>query len=689
MFKNMKLGVKLTIVGALLIAVPLAGVAYVAATQARDSLIGVEQEQFSARARLLAKVLDEEFKKEMKIALIYATDETIIAGAEAVAAKGPAASRAAIAPVTERLVSIKEDKVLGDRYQAIVCVGTNGVVYAASDAAYLGISMAGRDYVTQALAGKLNGGTAAINTVTGKPFTAVAAPITSGDKVVGVYALLMDVTFIQDLASSEKIGERGFAFVVDKAGMILAYPNKDRIYNKTLSEEAGAAGLQRHMTAGESDTAVTGLEGVQTTIGYAPVTSSGWSVAVTEPTADSIKEADALARLIVLISAAALALAFVIFLFFSRTITRPLRMTVGYAELVSGGDFTRQLSLHRGDEVGKLAAALNGMSSRLAAMVSTIQESAEQVAASSEQMSASAQSLAEGSQSQASTLEETSAAVEELNSSVDQVAEHAQSQATAVAQGSSSMTQVQKSMTDISRSMAEISALAAKSVENAQHGGTAVLDVVEGIGRIAESSEKIAGIVNVISDIADQTNLLALNASIEAARAGEHGRGFAVVADAVSKLADKSSASTKEIEALITESQKNVQGGVERAKGSQTAMEQIRSASQTVKEMIADLSASMEQQVAAVKELGKALANVNEMSQSISAATEEQATNAKQVSKAVENVNELTQGAASAAEQMSSSTQQLSGMAQQLRELTSQFKVASNGKGERAVSAAR
>ena len=67
--------------------------------------------------------------------------------------------------------------------------------------------------------------------------------------------------------------------------------------------------------------------------------------------------------------------------------------------------------------------------------------------------------------------------------------------------------------------------------------------------------------MNVISDIADQTNLLALNASIEAARAGEHGRGFAVVADEVSKLADRSSSSTKEIEASIKESVKNVTRG--------------------------------------------------------------------------------------------------------------------------------
>ena len=218
-------------------------------------------------------------------------------------------------------------------------------------------------------------------------------------------------------------------------------------------------------------------------------------------------------------------------------------------------------------------------------------------------------------------------------------------------------------------------ALAGKSVDNALEGAKAVSEVMEGINLIAGSSEKIGGIVTVITDIADQTNLLALNASIEAARAGEHGRGFAVVADEVSKLADRSSTSTKEIESLIKESVKNVTKGVETAKGSQTAMEQIRAASQKVKEMIAGLSESMTQQVEAVKELSKALGSVSEMSQSISAATEEQTTNAKQVSKAVENVNEVTQSAASAAEEMSSATEQLASMAQELQRMMAQFKI--------------
>ena len=673
MFKNLRFGARLIIVGTILLVIPLAVVAYRAVQRSSLAISAIETEQLGRSARLVAASINDVFVQEKKFAMGQALQDQIVAAA--VAPRGMALGGDAIARATDRLLAVKNQKGLGEGFETILCVGRDGVAFAATDPSYVGVSFADRNYIKQALAGNANAGAAVISKVTGKPVVPVAAPIRSGNEVVGVYVSILEAGFLNDLIINERIGRSGYAYVVDHDGLIIAHPVADNVFKTNLASLDGTRDFTRKMIAGESGVSTYVFNGVAKTAGYAPVTETGWSVGYTLPDVEYLAPSRDLRNLILVIGAAALAVAFLVYLVFARSVSRPLEKGVAFAEVVASGDLTQRLAIQRNDEIGKLAAALNSMSGKLRAMVSTIQENAVQVASSSEEISASAQKLAEGAQNEASTLEETSASVEELSASVDQVAEHAQTQAAAAEQGSASMAQVHQSIEDVSRHLTEIASLSGRSLENALEGAKAVSEVMEGITLIAGSSEKIGGIVTVISDIADQTNLLALNASIEAARAGEHGRGFAVVADEVSKLADRSSASTKEIEALIRESARNVTQGVQTAKGSQTAMEQIRGASVKVKEMIGQLSGAMAQQVDSVQELSKALGSVSQMSQSISAATEEQTSTAKQVSKAVESVNEVTQSAASAAEEMSAATEQLATMAQELQTLTSQFKI--------------
>lgn len=212
-----------------------------------------------------------------------------------------------------------------------------------------------------------------------------------------------------------------------------------------------------------------------------------------------------------------------------------LRLLDEIADLADG-DLTVAATVTE-DFTGAIADSINYSIDQLRDLVATINLTAVQVAGAAQETQATAMHLAEASEHQAQEIAGASAAINEMAVSIDQVSANA----------------------------SESSAVAERSVAIANKGNEVVHNTITGmdnireqiqdtskrIKRLGESSQEIGDIVSLINDIADQTNILALNAAIQASMAGDAGRGFAVVADEVQRLAERSSAATKQIEALV------------------------------------------------------------------------------------------------------------------------------------------
>jgi methyl-accepting chemotaxis protein len=293
------------------------------------------------------------------------------------------------------------------------------------------------------------------------------------------------------------------------------------------------------------------------------------------------------------------ALAVVVALLTTRSIARPIGAVARHAERIARGDLREQLAVTRGDEVGRLQAAMQEMTRQLARVLGEVRVGAGALSAAAEQVSAASQALSQGTSEQASAVEETSASLQEMNASINQNAE-------------------------VSRQSEQVALKAAHDVEES---GRVVQETVGAMRSIAER-------ISIIEEIAYQTNLLALNAAIEAARAGEQGRGFAVVATEVRKLAERSQRAAKEISAVAGSS-------VEVAERSGRLLAELVPAIRKTADIVQEVAAASREQSQGVGQISRAMGSVDEVTQRNASAAEELAATSEEMSQQAEALRSL------------------------------------------------
>ncbi|ATV18593.1 methyl-accepting chemotaxis protein [Pseudomonas syringae pv. actinidiae] len=334
-------------------------------------------------------------------------------------------------------------------------------------------------------------------------------------------------------------------------------------------------------------------------------------------------------------------------LWLTRSIVSPLQRAVTAAEQVAAGDLTHSIEVDGEDEVTRLLRALALMQGNLRDAMRHIGSSATQLASAATELNSVTEDSYRGLNQQNAEIDQAATAINEMTSAVEEVARNAVSTSDASSQSSNS---AQAGQTRVIETVQSIEIL----TDNVQATSTLVQN-------LANQSQDIGKVLDVIRSIAEQTNLLALNAAIEAARAGESGRGFAVVADEVRALAHRTQQSTLEIDSMVNAMRSGSAQALESMNTSRERASSTLSLAKGAGESLSEITSSINQ--------------ISERNLVIASAAEEQAQVSREVDRNIVNIRDLSMQSTQGANQISVSSHELSRLAADLNQVVLRFKV--------------
>ena len=323
------------------------------------------------------------------------------------------------------------------------------------------------------------------------------------------------------------------------------------------------------------------------------------------------------------------------------------------------------LESKRQDEIGIISQSIDNVILGFSGVLTSIKFTGEQIGDAGKTFNKSASLLTTSVDIQSEAAHQVAQGLEEMNASLDLISVNFESSASSFKNIDSNLEDLAKSGTKILHGMDELSTIAKQSFDEGKIGEKNINDAMEAMEQIKVKTNKITEFTSLISEISDQTNLLSLNASIEAARAGEYGRGFAVVAMEVTKLAEKTMTSVKEVKSIIHDTIKTVNHGYACVNDSSESLkkliqnvQKVQSSSQKINVQIV----KQEDNTIKISKSSKALAEFLEM--------------------VIENVGEekkVTNQMLSSVEEFSLSFQSLLKESEELKELSENLKAQSDG----------
>lgn len=494
---------------------------------------------------------------------------------------------------------------------------------------------------------------------------------------IGMLGGTFPIDSLQAIVADVKVGETGYAFIVQNDGLFIGHPDKDLVLQSTVQNLNIPEMNSAHEKAekGETGTVRYTFEGVEKFNFYKKLERTDWVLYITAPVEEATKKLSYLALLSFVTAGVVLIFTIIIVIIFSSRLIRPIQKMSHLTSSVAGGDLTLKVDHKSKDEVGLLGQNFNAMIEAMQAILLKINGVSEHVRNSSA-------TLVESSEETKLSAEQVATAINELATGTADIANSVTSVTDKVQYMTETLRELSQFAHEVNHTSLESKDLSDKgellineAIKTISEANKQVQETAEIIKLVDKRSSEIGNVINIITSIAAQTNLLALNASIEAARAGDAGKGFAVVAEEVRKLATETSSSADKIAEMIRETQseshravKSIEQGLSVVEDGMDKVIQSGEAFTQISDNVNEVSDQTTKINASIQNLDEISVAISEDMGSISAVTEQSSAGAEEVSAASE------QQAASAVH-ISTDAVELLKLSHELQEMINQFKI--------------